>query len=197
MPGPEAIDWIARIDRELEPLRRSWQRLQPGIEQFSKTLVAAREAWRPHLETWRRLSAAFVAARDRGDFRVLWMRLRLGAWIAQQFNNAKDNPSHPNARVWLTVGHLTPKQIAGLMPYLMMDVGDLRVPRRRGRQKGRTAPSTLKMVEELAERIKRTGEPPTTAARHLVVERGFRGADIKNQADHLVKVWRSRVFKCR
>ena len=49
MAGPETGDWVARIDRELEPLRRSWQRLQPGIEQFSKTLVAAREAWRPLL----------------------------------------------------------------------------------------------------------------------------------------------------
>ena len=131
MAGPEATDWVARIDRELEPLRRSWQRLQPGIEQFSRTLVAAREAWRPLVEAWRQL----VAARDRGDFRVLWMRLRLAAWIAQQFNNAKDNPSHRNARVWLTVGHLTPKQIAVLLPYLMMDMGDLRVPRRRGRHK--------------------------------------------------------------
>jgi hypothetical protein len=55
MAGPETVDWVARIDRELEPLRRSWQRLQPGIEQFSKTLVAAREAWRPLAEAWRQL----------------------------------------------------------------------------------------------------------------------------------------------
>ena len=173
MAGPETGDWVARIDRELEPLRRSWQRLQPGIEQFSKTLVAAREAWRPLVEAWRQLSSR--AARDRGDFRVLWMRLRLTVWMAQQFNNAKDNPSHRNSRMWLTVGHLTPKQIAVLLPYLMMDMGDLRVPRRRGRQKGRTAPSTLKMAEELAKRIERTGELPTTAARRLLAEYGFRG----------------------
>jgi hypothetical protein len=190
MTGPETGDWVARIDRELEPLRRSWQRLQPGIEQFSKTLVAARVAWRPLAEAWRQLEAA----RDRGDFRVLWMRLRLGIWIAQQFNNANDNPSHPNARVWLMVGHLSPKQIAVLLPHLMMDMGDLRVPRRRGRQKGRTAPSILKMAEELAKRIERTGELPTTAAKRLLVEYGFRG-DPKGPADHLVRVWKNRAFK--
>ena len=192
MAGPEAIDWVARIDRELEPLRRSWRRLQPGIEQFSRTLVAAREAWRPLVDAWRQLETA----RDRGDFRVLWMRLRLGVWIAQQFNNAKDNPSHRSSRMWLTVGHLSPKQIAELLPYMMMDIGDLRVPKRRGRQKGRTAPSTLKMAEELAERIERTGELPTTAAERLLAERGFRGVT-KGKADHLVRVWKNRAFKSR
>lgn len=193
MAGPETGDWVARIDRELEPLRRSWQRLQPGIEQFSKTLVAAREAWRPLVEAWRQLEAA----RDRGDFRVLWMRLRLGVWIAQQFNNAKDNPSHRSSRMWLTAGHLTPKQIAELLPYLMMDMGDLRVPRRRGRQKGRAAPSTLKMAEELSKRIADTRELPTTAAKRLLVEYGFRGATVKGRADHLVRVWKNRAFKSR
>ena len=49
MAGPETADWLARIARELEPLQRSWQRLQRGIEQFSKACVAAREAWRPLL----------------------------------------------------------------------------------------------------------------------------------------------------
>lgn len=192
MAGPETVDWVARIDRELEPLRRSWQRLQPGIEQFSKTLVAAREAWRPLAEAWRQLEAA----RDRSDFRVLWMRLRLGVWIAQQFNNAKDNPSHKNARVWLTVGYLTPQQIAVLLPYLQMDMGDLRVPRRRGRQKGRAAPSTLKMAEELSKRIADTRELPTTAAKRLLAEYGFRG-DLKGRAGHLVRVWKNRAFKSR
>ena len=67
MAGPETADWVARIARELEPLQRSWQRLQRGIERFQ-------EAWRPHLEAWRQLSSAFVAARDRGDFRVLQFR---------------------------------------------------------------------------------------------------------------------------
>ena len=77
-----------------------------------------------------------------------------------------------------------------------MDMGDLRVPRRRGRQKGRTAPSTLKMAEELAERIERTGELPTPAARRLLAEYGFRG-DLKGKADHLVRVWKNRAFKSR
>jgi hypothetical protein len=192
MTGPEAGDWVARIDRELEPLRRSWQRLQPGIEQFSRTLVAAREAWRPLVVAWRQLEAA----RDRGDFRVLWMRLRLTVWMGQQINNAKDNPSHRSSRMWLTAGHLTPRQIAELLPYLMMDMGDLRVPRRRGRQKGRAAPSTLKMAEQLAERIERTGELPTPAARRLLADYGFRG-DLKGKADHLVRVWKNRAFKSR
>ena len=194
MAGPETGDWLARIDRELEPLRRSWQRLQPGIEQFSKTLVAAREAWRP-LElaaAWRQLEAA----RDRGDFRVLWMRLRLGVWIAQQFNNAKDNPSHRNARVWLMVGHLTPKQIAVLLPYLHDGYGGPARAKAQRQAKGRAAPSILKMAEELAKRIERTGELPTPAAKRLLAEYGFRG-DLKGKADHLVRVWKNRAFKSR
>ena len=166
MTGPETVDWVARIDRELEPLRRSWQRLQPGIERFSKTLVAAREAWRPLVEAWRQLEAA----RDRGDFRVLWMRLRLAVWMGLQINNARDNPSHPNARVWLTVGHLTPEQIAA---------------------------STLALAEHLADRIERTGELPNTAARRLLAEYGFRGPDLKGRADHLVRLWKKRAFKSR
>ena len=36
MTGPETVDWVARIARELEPLQRAGQRLQHGIEQFSK-----------------------------------------------------------------------------------------------------------------------------------------------------------------
>jgi hypothetical protein len=188
MAGPEAPDWLARIARELEPLQHSWQRLQRGIE-------AAREAWRPHLEVWRQLSDAFVAARDRGDFRALRLRLQLTVWMGQQFNNAKDNPSHRKARAWLMVQHLTPREIAEWLPYMMMDMGDLRVPKRRGRQKGRTAASTLEMAEQLDKRIKRTGEMPTTVARHLVVEQGFRGRDIKGRADHLVRVWKKRAFK--
>ena len=135
MAGPEAIDWVARIDRELEPLQDSWQRLLRGIE-------AAREAWRPHLEAWRQLSDAFVAARDRGDFRSLRLRLRLTVWMMQQINNAKDNPSHRKARAWLMVQQLTPKQIAELLPYMVMDMGDLRHPKRKGRPR-RTAASTL------------------------------------------------------
>jgi hypothetical protein len=189
MAGPEAIDWVARIDRELEPLQHSWQRLLRGIE-------AAREAWRPHLEAWRQLSDAFVAARDRGDFRSLRLRLRLTVWMVQQINNAKDNPSHRKARAWLMVQQLTPKQIAELLPYMVMDMGDLRVPKRKGRPR-RTAASTLEMVERLDRRINDTGELPTTAARRLLVECGFRGETLKGKADHLVREWKNRAFKSR
>jgi hypothetical protein len=199
MTGPEAIDWVARIARELEPLQRSWQRLARDIEQFSK---AARdrggfEAWRQLSEAWRQLSRAFVAARDRGDFRNFQIRLQLTIWMGQQINDAKSNPSHRRSRVWLMVGHLTPKQIAELLPYMMMDMPDLRIPKRRGRQKGRTAASTLKMAEQLAERIERTGELPTTAARRLLAEYGFRGPTLKGRADHLVRVWKRRALKSR
>jgi hypothetical protein len=196
MAGPEATDWLARITRELEPLQHSWQRLQRGIEQFSKTSAAAREAWRPHFEAWRQLSDAFVAARDRGDFRNFQIRLQLTVWMGQQINDAKGNPSHRRSRVWLMVGQLTPKQIAELLPYVMMNMPDLRIPKGRGRP-GRTAASTLEMAEQLATRINNTGELPTTAARRLLAERGFRGADLKGRADYLVKVWRNRVLKSR
>jgi hypothetical protein len=189
MAGPDATDWLARFGRELVPLQRAGQRLQHGIEQLQ-------EAWRPHLEAWRQLSSAFVAARDRGDFRSLQFRLRLTFWIVQHIEAAKENPSHRSARAWLMVQHLTPKQIAEWLPYMMMDIGDLRVPKRKGRPR-RTAASTLEMVEQLDRRIKETGELPTTAARHLVVEQGFRGRDIKGRADHLVREWRRRALKSR
>jgi hypothetical protein len=178
MAGPEAIDWIARIDRELEPLQRSWQSFARDIEQSSKLFAAAQDKWRPLFEAWR----AFVAARDRGDFRDLRIRLRLMGWMVRQIQDAKDNPSHRTARVWLMVLHLTPKQIAELLPYMFMDMPDLRVPKRRGRQKGRTAASTLEMAKQLAARIERTGELPTTAAKRLLAEYGFRGPDLKGRA---------------
>jgi len=95
------------------------------------------------------------------------------------------------------VQHLTPKEIAELLPYMMMDMPDLRVPRRRGRQKGRVAASRLKMAEELGERIERTGELPTTAAKRLLRDKGFRGDDLKGRADHLVRVWKNRALKSR
>jgi hypothetical protein len=196
MAGPEATDWLARITRELEPLQHSWQRLQRGIEQFSKASIAAREAWRPHFEAWRQLSNAFVEARDRGVFRDLQFRLQLTVWMGRQFNDAKGNPSHRRSRVWLMVGHLTPKQIAELLPYMMMDMPELRIPKGRGRP-GRTAASTLEMAEQLANRIERTGELRTTAARRLLADYGFRGADVKGRADHLVRVLRNRAFKSR
>jgi hypothetical protein len=194
MAGPEAIDWVARIAQEIERLRRAWQRFARTIEQASKLFAAARDGgeWRRLLEAWR----AFVAARDRGDFRNFQIRLRLTGWMVQQIQAAKDNPSHQRARVWLMVGHLTPKQIAELLPYMIMDMPDLRVPQRKGRPR-RTAESTLKMAEQLAERINDTEELPTTAARRLLADYGFRGRDLKGRADHLVRVWKNRAFKSR
>jgi hypothetical protein len=194
MTGPEAIDWVARIAREIEPIQRSWQRFTRDIEQATKPFAGE---WRQLFEAWQQLSRAFVAARDRGDFRDFQFRLQLTVWMGQQINDAKGNPSDRRARAWLMVQHLTPKQIAVLLPYMFMDMPDLRIPKRRGRQKGRTATNTLKMTEQLAERIERTGELPTTAARSLFPEHGFRGLDLKGRADHLVRVWKRRAFKSR
>jgi hypothetical protein len=193
MTGPEAIDWAARIAREIEPLQRSWQRFARDIEQASKPFAGE---WRRLFEAWQQLSKAFVAARDRGDFRNFQIRLQLTGWMVRQIEAAKDNPSHRRSRAWLIVKHLTPKQIAELLPYLIMDMPDLRIPKRKGRPR-RTAASTLEMAEQLAKRINETGELPTTAARRLLVDHGFRGPDLKGRADHLVKVWRNRVLKSR
>jgi hypothetical protein len=190
MAGPEATDWVARIGRELEPLQRSWQRFARDIEQASTAFAAARDKWRPLFEAWRRVEAA----RDRGDFRALQYRLRLTLWMVEHIEAAKDNPSHRSARAWLMVQSLTPKEIAVLLPYMMMDMHDLHVPKRRGRQKGRTAARTLKMAEQLDKRIEHTGERPTTAAKCLLADHGFRGPDLKGRADHLVRVWRKSRF---
>jgi hypothetical protein len=198
MAGPEAIDWVARIDREIEPLRRSWQRFTCDIKQVSRAFAAARDSseWRRLFESWQQLSRAFVAARDSGGFRSFQIRLRLTGWMVQQVEAAKLNPAHRRSRAWLMVRHLTPKQVAELLPYMIMDMPDLRVPKRKGRPH-RTAASTLKMVEQLAKRIERTGELPTTAARRLLAEYGFRGPDLKGRADYLVRLWRNRALKSR
>jgi hypothetical protein len=195
MPGPEATDWVARIAQEIERLRRAWRPFARDLEQASKAIAAARDRGE-----WRRLSEAwwaFVVARDRGDFRDVQIRLRLMGGIVQQIEAAKGNPSHRKARAWLAVQHLTPKQIALLLPYMIMDLPELRIPRRRGKPKGRTAASTLEMAEELDRRIKRTGERPTTAARRLLAEHGVRAVDLKGRADHLVRAWKRRAFKSR
>jgi hypothetical protein len=193
MTGPEAIDWVARIAREIEPLQRSWQRFARDIEQVSKPFAGE---WRRLFEAWQELSKAFAAARDRGDFRNFHIRLRLTGWMVQQIEDAKDNPSHRRARVWLMVQHLTPKEIAVLLPYVIMDMPDLRIPRRKGRP-GRTAASTLEMTEQLAKRINNTGELPTTAAKRLLAGYGFRGPDLKGRADYLVRLWKKRALKSR
>jgi hypothetical protein len=77
-----------------------------------------------------------------------------------------------------------------------MDMGDLRVPKRRGRPQ-RTAASILAMAEQLDKRIKLTDELPTTAARRLLEAYGLGGLDLKGRADHLVRVWKDRAFKSR
>ena len=191
MPSLEATDWVARIARELEPLQRAGQRLAHDIEPVLKAFAAARDKWRPLFEAWQ----AFVAARDRGDFRHFQIRLRLMGWMLQKIEAAKRNPAHRKAQVWLRMQRLTPKQIAELLPYVMMDLDDLRVPQRRGRPR-RVRPNTLQMVEQLANRIKRTQERPTTAAKRLLATYG-RGGDLKGRADHLVRVWRNRALKSR
>jgi hypothetical protein len=209
MAGPEATDWLARINRELEPLQHAWQRLQPGIEQFSKQTVAARAAWQQlqrSLEqfseqtvaaraTWRRLSRVVVAARDRGDFRRFKSGLQLTAWMLQEIEAAKRNPSHRRSRLWLAMQHRSPKEIAEALPYLVMLMPELRIPERRGRPR-RPAANTSKMVERLDRRIKRTGERPTTAARNLLSKR-YHGETLKGKADHLVRLWKKRAFKSR
>jgi hypothetical protein len=193
MTGPEAIDWVARIAREIEPIQRSWQRFTRDIEQATKLFAGE---WRQLFEAWQQLSRAFVAARDRGDFRDFRMRVQLTVWMGQQINDAKDNPSHRRARAWLMVRHLTPQQIAELLPYMIMDMPDSRIPKRKGRPR-RSAAITLEMAEQLAKRIERTGEPPTPAARRLLAEYGFRGPTLKGRADHLVRVWKRRALKSR
>jgi hypothetical protein len=192
MAGPEAIDWIARIERELEPLQRAGQRFASDLEQASRAFAAARDKWRPLFEAWR----AFAAARERGDFRHFQIRLRLMGWMVEYMEAAKGNPTHRKARAWLMVRHLTPQQIEKLLPYMFMDMPDLRIPKRKGRP-GHTAASTLKMVEQLAKRIERTRELPTTAAKGLLTDHGYRGPDLKGRADHLVRVWKRRALKSR
>src|SRR5262249_9985414 len=124
-----------------EPREGAWPRLARDIEQASKLFAAARYEWRPLFENLRRLSHAFVAARD---FRNFQIRLWLTGWIVQQIEDAKDNPSHRRARAWLMVQHLTPKEIAELMPYMFMDMPDLRIPKPKGRPPLITA-STLQV----------------------------------------------------
>jgi hypothetical protein len=84
MTGPEAIDWVARISREIEPLQRSWQRFARDIEQASKPFAGE---WRRLFEAWQELSKAFAAARDRGDFRNFQVRLRLTGWNRSRMQN--------------------------------------------------------------------------------------------------------------
>ena len=163
--------------REIEVIQDFWQLyksfkvLRGELEQLSRV--------------WRQLYQEFVVPR----------RLRLIGWMVQQLEAAKRNPAHEMAQVWLNLQHLSAKEIAEQMSYLIIDMPDLRVPQRRGRQKGRIAASTLKMAEQLDKRIADTGELPTTAARRLLAAYGFRGPSVKGRADHLVRVWKRRALK--
>jgi len=198
MAGPEENDWVARLNRQLEPLQRALPPLAHNIEQIANLFATARDKgeWRRFFEQCQQISRALVAAHDRVGSPDFQIRLQLTRWMMQKFLAAKNNPSHRRARVWLKMGDLTPKQMVELLPYMMMDMPDLNIPQRKGRRRG-TPASTLVMVERLDERIRRTGELPTTAARGLLTDLGFRGRDLKNQADHLVKVWRKRGLKSR
>lgn len=178
MAGPEEIEWVTRLNRQLEPFQHAGQRLARSLE--------------PLIAAWRQ----FEAARDRGDFRHFQIRLWLMGWMVQHIMDAKANPTHRKARVWLQVMHLTPGQIEGLLGLMLLDEPDLRIPSPKGRPR-RIAKSTLAMAEELGRRIKDTGELPTTAAKRLLTDKGFRGQTLKDRADHLVKVWRNRVLKSR
>ena len=177
MAGVEPIDWMARLDRELEPLRRlapHFRRLIRGVEQFSKQVTAARE---------------------RGDFLNLRMNLWLMFWMGHQLNAAKRNPAHPTAQAWLRMRNLSVEEIAKVLPYMILVMHDVRVPQCEGRP-DRISASTLEMAKELAKRINDTGEPPTTAARSLLTEAGFRG-NLKGRADSLVRAWKKRALNSR
>lgn len=187
---------MAKADDTLNTLASVIHDARAGFTRIVRTLEPIQEQIRELVHEVERLARAFATARDRGDFCNFQLRLRLVLWMARWIGAAKSNPSHRSARFWLGVQHLTPKQIAELLPYVIMDMHDLRVPQRKGRP-GRVAASTLTMVGELDDRIQHTSELPTTAARRLLVDKGFRGEDVKGRADYLVRVWKDRALKSR
>jgi hypothetical protein len=189
MAGHEAPEWVAQTAK----LQRAWQRLAP---EWATRIAELQRAWQRLAHDFEPLSKAIARGDVRNFFRNLQYQLRWMGWMLRHIEDAKHNPSHQSARFWLGVGHLTPKQIAVLLPYVLMDIPDLRVPQRKGRPH-RTAASIMKMVEELDERIERTGELPTTAAKRLLAEKGFRGQDIKGRADYLVRARKNRALKSR
>lgn len=198
MAGPEAIDWVARLNRQLEPLHRAGQQLARDLEQV---LAAVRDSGSRQrlLRAWQQLSKAIVAARDQrnpGQLQTPILQELIGG-IVQHVLAAKGNPAHRKARVWLQVMQLTPIDIEKQLPRIfkaLMDTPDLRIPARRGRPR-RQAADTPKLVGQLDKRIKRTGERPTTAAKGLLTARGVRAPALKSRADHLVRVWRKSRFK--
>jgi hypothetical protein len=117
---------------------------------------------------------------------------QLATWFVRRIVAAKRNPSHPRSRLWLRVRHLTPKEFVELV----MDLPGLEIPKPKGRRKGSAAVHTPKMIKQLNDRIKRTGERPYTAARHVVVkEYGSREYVIENLVRNLVRVWKKSDIK--
>ena len=80
--------------RNLELLLQTLQRLEAGV-----------------LEMRRRVSASQSAVQS---------SMRLTAWMLDQIQAAKRNPKHKAARVWLGLLNKTPKQIAEMLPYLIV-----------------------------------------------------------------------------
>jgi hypothetical protein len=139
-------------------------------------------------DTWRQIRTAAQAAAPQ-----IQSSLRLTGWILQQIEDAKRNPDHPKAKPWLAFQKLSPRQVAEIIPYLVMLFGgDLTIPGPRGRKSGATD-ETAVFVKRLAKRIKKTKERPTTAAKNLLREDGFTG-NLKNRADVLVKAFRKQRF---
>jgi hypothetical protein len=177
MAGPKETDGLARLNQQLEPLQRAGQRFARDIEKISKALGTVRQA--------------IEAARERSDLSRSREDFRLSLWVLQQFLAAKDNPRRPGSRAWLALGQLTPREIVELLN----EKPDLREPKRRGRPR-RSDASKLKLVAQLAERIKRTGERPTPAARKVLAGHSRRQVH-KGEVDYLVRLWKNRAFKSR
>jgi hypothetical protein len=144
----------------LQAVHEAWQPIQSSLQ-------AVREAW-PRIESNLRLNLHFTL------------------WILQQIKSAERNPHHRKAKPWVVLRNYSPRQIAEVIPYLAMTFeGDLNVPVRKGRPSGGTNKNT-ELLEQLENRIARTSELPTTAAKRLLRELGFKG-ELKGKADFLVR----------
>ena len=193
MTPEETEQALRRLAEGLTELQKAAREASPQIQSGLRTLrefqIAVRQA-SPHIQSNLRTLRDFQST-VRKAWPSIQIRLRLTDWMLRQIEAAERNPRHKKARPWLALRSYTPRQIAEIVPYLaLMLEGDLVVPNPKGRQTGaRIKPS--KDVERLAQRIAKTGERPTTAARHLLKEDGFRG-EIKNAADSLVKALKRR-----
>jgi hypothetical protein len=140
--------------------------------------------WAALQRAWRALSARQKRRPQFPD--------ELAAWFMRRILAARRTPSHPRSRLWLRVQHLTPREFVELV----MDLPGLEIPKPKGRRKGSAAARTQKMIKQLNDRIKRTGERPYTAARHVVVkEYGSRGYVIENLVRNLMRVWKNSDIK--